>query len=269
MKKYHSLAMAVALLAAGVLATGCALPPEEDPVLLKLDELDQRVGSIERVVRNESLLQIATELELLREEVRELRGATEALQHDAEGAATRQRDQYLDLDQRLQSLERRTRGGDALPLGAAETGLPAAGAAGVAGATGVTASGAGEQASYQAALELLRQGRYPQAEAGFKQYLADFPDGELADNAQYWLAETYYVNREFETALEAFNQVLEQYPNSRKTPDAMLKAGFCKAELGRKDDARATLESVVEQYPDSTAARLASQRLDRLRAEGR
>ena len=269
MKTFKRFAPAVALLVAGAIATGCALPPEEDPVLIKLDELDRRVDSIERVVRNESLLQIATDLELLREEVRELRGAAEALQYEAEGAATRQRDQYLDLDQRLQSMERRTRGSDALPLGSPATGLPAAGVMGAAGAAGAAVSGAGEQASYQAALELLRQGRYPQAEAGFKQYLADFPDGDLADNAQYWLAETYYVNREFETALAAFNQVLEQYPNSRKTPDAMLKAGFCKAELGRTDEARATLEGVVEQYPDSTAARLASQRLDRLRAEGR
>ena len=267
MKTFKKFVPAAALLVAGTIVTGCALPPEEDPVLIKLDQLDRRVDSIERVVRNESLLQIATELELLREEVRELRGATEALQYEAEGAATRQRDQYLDLDQRLQSLERRTRGGDGVQPGAAEAGLPAAGAAGA--AAGAAVAGAGEQALDQAALELLRQGRYPQAEAGFKKYLAEFPDGELADNAQYWLAETHYVNREFETALAAFNQVLEQYPNSRKTPDAMLKAGFCKAELGRTDDARATLENVVEQYPDSTAARLASQRLDRLRAEGR
>ena len=77
------------LLCASVLAFGCVMPPEEDPVLLKLDELDQRVGAIERVVRNESLLQIATELDILRDEVRELRGHTEALQHEAQGAATR------------------------------------------------------------------------------------------------------------------------------------------------------------------------------------
>ena len=100
MKTFKSYKPAAVLALTAMLAAGCALPPEEDPVLLKLDELDQRVGAIERVVRNESLLQIATELELLREEVRELRGHTEALQHESEGAATRQRDQYLDLDQR-------------------------------------------------------------------------------------------------------------------------------------------------------------------------
>jgi tol-pal system protein YbgF len=267
MKTYHSLAMAVALLAAGVLATGCALPPEEDPVLLKLDELDQRLGSIERVVRNESLLQIATELDVMREELRELRGQADALQYEAEGAATRQRDQYLDLDQRLQSLERRTRGGEPA------SGLPPEGASppvigGVVPPAG-GAVGGDDRASYQAALELLRQGRYPQAEAAFTQFLADFPDSDLADNGHYWLAETHYVNREFETALRGFQTVIENFPNSRKVPDALLKAGFCEYELQRWDDARRSLEAVIEQFPDSTAARLASQRLERMRAERR
>jgi len=264
MKNCSHYKAAAALLLAAALAAGCALPPEEDPVLLKLDELDQRVGSIERVVRNESLLQIATELELLREEVRELRGHTEALQHEAESAATRQRDQYLDLDQRLQSLERRTRGGEPAPA------TPAApGQAPTTGVAPLPSSGANDRESYQAALELLRQGRYPQAEAGFTQFIAEFPDSELGDNAHYWLAETHYVNREFETALAGFRTVLENYPDSRKTPDALLKAGFCEYELERWPDARATLETVVERYPDSTAARLASQRLERMRAERR
>lgn len=263
LKSYKTAAV---VLLAGAMTAGCTLPPEEDPVLLKLDELDRRVGSIERVVSNESLLQIAAELDLLRDEVRELRGHTEALQHEAEGGATRQRDQYLDLDQRLQSLERRTRGGEpisATPLPGDEP--PLASAAPARPAT----PGADDRSSYQAALELLRQGRYPQAEAAFQQFFTDFPDSELGDNARYWLAETHYVNREFETALAEFRRVLEQYPNTRKAPDAMLKAGFCEYELQRWADARASLETVVEQYPDSTAARLANQRLERMRAERR
>lgn len=266
MKTINCFKPAAVLALTAMLAAGCALPPEEDPVLLKLDELDQRVGAIERVVRNESLLQIATELELLREEVRELRGHTDALQHEAESAATRQRDQYLDLDQRLQSLERRTRGGEPAPASP-----PDAGPAPTTGLAPVPAPivGGNDRERYQAALELLRQGRYPQAEAGFTQFLADFPDSDLGDNAHYWLAETHYVNREFETALAGFRTMLEKYPNSRKTPDALLKAGFCAYELQRWADARASLESVVQQYPDSTAARLASQRLERMRAERR
>lgn len=265
MKANNRICVALAALAAGLLAAGCVTPPEEDPVLLKLDELDRRVANIERVVRNESLLQIAADLDTLRHEVSELRGLSEALQYDAEGAATRQRDQYLDLDQRLQSLERRTRGGDpaGVPVGAA----PPVGQA-PAGVV-LPVPGGDDRASYQAALELLRQGRYPQAESAFAHFLTQYPDSELADNAQYWLGETHYVNRAFEPALEAFQLVLNRYPNSRKLPDALLKVGFCQYELQRWNEARAALQGVVEQFPDSTAARLASQRLDRMRAERR
>lgn len=263
MRKPKTLIWATVLLAAGALATGCALPPEEDPVLLKLDELDQRVAAIERVVRNESLLQLATELNIVRDELRELRGFTDALQYEAEGTATRQRDQYLDLDQRLQSLERRTRGGEPISgLSAEDLQAPAFGGA-------PSAAGGDDRAGYQAALELLRQGRYPQAETAFRQFLTDYPNSELADNAQYWLAETHYVNRDFEIALAGFQSVIENYPNSRKVPDALLKAGFCQYELGQWADARRSLEAVVEQFPDSTATRLANQRLERMRAERR
>lgn len=249
-------------LVVGLAAAGCSVPPEEDPVLIKLDQLDTRVASIERVVRNESLLQIANELAVLRDEVRELRGQTEALQYESESGVTRQRDQYLDLDQRLQSLERRTRGGENM------TGLEPGGET-VSSAGSLPSDAAPLQSSYQSSLELLRQGRYAQAEAGFRQFLADSPDSELADNAQYWLAETHYVNRQFETALETFRRMLEQHPESRKAPDALLKAGFCEYELQRWADARATLTQVVERYPDSTAARLATQRLERMSAERR
>jgi tol-pal system protein YbgF len=265
MKNFKPLLLAVTVLAAGAIGAGCALPPEEDPVLLKLDELDRRVGSIERVVSNESLLQIASELELLREEVRTLRGGVEALQHEGEGAATRQRDQYLDLDQRLQSLERRTRGAEPTSSVAPPTGpAPTGGVVVVPGA-----AGGDDRASYQAALELLRQGRYPEAEAGFRQFLADFPNSDLADNGQYWLAETHYVNRDFEAALAGFRAVIENFPNSRKLPDAWLKAGFCEYELQNWAAARIALETVVANFPDSTAARLATQRLERMRAERR
>jgi tol-pal system protein YbgF len=263
MKIFKPLPMTAALVVASMLAAGCALPPEEEHVLLKLDELDRRVGSIERVVRNESLLQIASELEMMREEVRELRGHTEALQYDAEGASTRQRDQYLDLDQRLQSLERRTRGGEPL------TGLPTEGGRQAPVSTVLPVPTGDDRGNYQAALELLRQGRYPQAEAAFSQFLAEFPQSDLADNARYWLGETHYVNRDFEPALAEFKQVIEQHPNSRKVPDALLKAGFCEYELQRFPEARKSLETVVEQFPDSTAARLATQRLEKMRAERR
>jgi len=87
------------------------------------------------------------------------------------------------------------------------------------------------------------------------------------DNAQYWLGEAYYVNKSFPEALAAFQKVVDNYPQSRKLADALLKIGFCDYELKQFSAARATLAQVTAKYPDTPAANLARQRLDKMNAE--
>jgi tol-pal system protein YbgF len=106
--------------------------------------------------------------------------------------------------------------------------------------------------------------KYAEAGAAFETFLAQFPTSPLADNAQYWLAETHYVRGQFTDALPEFRKVLEQYPQSAKLPDALLKVGYCQIELGDRTAARTSLQEVMRQFPDTTAARLASQRLSSL-----
>src|SRR5690606_2166549 len=91
-------------------------------------------------------------------------------------------------------------------------------------------------------------------------------NSEYADNARYWLGETYYVMRDFEGALAEYQRVVADYPDSQKVPDAMLKMGFSLQELGRLDEARAALEDVAQRFPGTTVARLASERLNLLRS---
>jgi len=144
------------------------------------------------------------------------------------------------------------------------------------GAAGASASRAGglpvpqgdDRANYQAAFDLLKDGKYPEATNGFKQFLTTFPNSALADNAQYWLGEAHYVTKQYPDALKAFRIVLEKYPDSRKIPDALLKIGYCNYELKNWAEARASLDQVVKQYADTTAARLASQRLEKMSSEG-
>jgi tol-pal system protein YbgF len=88
------------------------------------------------------------------------------------------------------------------------------------------------------------------------------------DNAQYWLAESYYVTDKFGEALTNFAVVIDDYPRSRKVPDALLKVGYASYELGRWEDARTALSRVQREHPDTTAARLAEQRLNRMAEEG-
>ncbi|MDB6085687.1 MAG: hypothetical protein JWN43_3568, partial [Gammaproteobacteria bacterium] len=89
----------------------------------------------------------------------------------------------------------------------------------------------------------------------------------LADNAQYWLGEAYYVNKSFPEALAAFQRVVDKYPQSRKIPDALLKIGYCDYELKQYSEARDALSQVTTKFPDSASGRLAQQRLEKMAAE--
>ena len=129
--------------------------------------------------------------------------------------------------------------------------------------------GGTDRQNYEASLDILKQQDYAAAGNAFRQFLATYPDSLLADNAQYWLAETYYVTESFDEALRQFELVLTGYPRSLKRPDALLKIGFCQYALERYDEARSTLRRVEDEYADTTAATLAGQRLRRMDEEGR
>lgn len=120
------------------------------------------------------------------------------------------------------------------------------------------------QAEYQQAFNLLRQSLYDQAIRAFEQFMLAHPNDLYSDNAQYWLAEAYYVKREFPQALAEYNKVVSNFPQSQKVNDALLKIGFTLFELGELDAARTQLQTLIQKNPDSTVARLADERLKRI-----
>ncbi len=126
-----------------------------------------------------------------------------------------------------------------------------------------------EQASYDTAFAALREGRYAESARRFSSFLQQFPNGGLADNATYWLGESYYVTQNYRIALDTFKSLLDRFPQSAKAADALLKLGYCHYELREWNEAEATLNLVVQRYPDTTVARLAQGRLRALRLEGR
>ncbi len=248
--------------AVGLMLAGCATttPPAQDPVLLRLTDMEARLIRMERVIENQSLIELATQVDQLQAQTQELLGQIETLRFESENAGNRQRQLYLDVDQRLQSMEQnQTRLAELPPVAVFD---PADATAAQAQDRPVVSGS--DQDNYQAAFDLLKNGQYMQSAEAFRQFLVVFPSSPLADNAQYWLAETYYVQRQFTTALPAFELVVNSYPNSIKLPDALLKIGFCNYELKQWPAARAALERVVREFPDTTAARLATQRLERM-----
>ena len=248
----------LALAFSGLFLGGCAVAPEEDPMFIRLNDLDQRVQRIERVLTNNSLLELAQRLDSLQADVRGLRGEVELLQNQSEGGKAQSRSLYGDLEKRLAALE--TLGGvGASGAGAGALPPPPVGAA-------TPASGAGEQGSYDTAFNALKSADYPRAIASFKAFLSAYPASPLASNAQYWLGEAYYVTRDYDNAIAAFRKVSTEWPDSRKAPDALVKVGFTQAAAGKGSEARATLEEVTRRYPGSEAAQLATDRLKRMPA---
>ncbi|MET0292872.1 MAG: tol-pal system protein YbgF [Steroidobacteraceae bacterium] len=223
---------------------GCATSPEPDPTEQRIADLDERVGRIDRVVSNQSLVQLAQRVDGLQNEVRSLSGRIEELQNANEQLKRQQRDLYADLDQRLKAAP-------PAPTDPASGGAPAVG-------------GGDEQAQYNRAFDHLKSGDYTGAITAFRALATAYPQGQLADNTQYWLGEAYYVTRDYANATGAFERVLSTFPNSRKAPDALLKLAYTQIEQKRVDVARTTLQQVVSRFPGTDAARLATERLQKL-----
>jgi tol-pal system protein YbgF len=246
--------------AAALLLSGCALfepQPQEDPVQARLAEMDRRLQAIERIIDNQSLVQLTQKVAELERRADQLQGRDEELEYESDEAGERQRLLFADLDSRIAELERslQNRGASVLEGGTLPPGqLP-------------VPEGT-DRDNYQVAFELLKDERYDMAAASFQEFLVAFPDSELVDNAQYWLAESYYASGDFEQALMDFQRVIEAYPNSSKVPDALLKMGLCNYSLQRWDAARETLTRVQQEYAETTAARLAGQYLGRMDSEG-
>jgi len=250
----HRLSVLCALSVASYVMLGCAVSPEEDPVYIRMNDLDARVQRIERVVTNQSLIEMAQRIDALQAELRAMRGEVEVLQNQSEGGKNQTRSLYGDLEKRIAALE--TLGGVSSGAGSAGVLPPAA--------AGAAPGGGAEQGSYDAAFNALKGSDYPRAIAGFKNFVNTYPASPLASNAQYWLGEAYYVNREYPNAITAFQKVISEWPDSRKAPDALVKVGFTQAALGKNSEARDTLENVQKRYPGTEAATLATDRLKRM-----
>jgi tol-pal system protein YbgF len=245
----HPLASRAALaLALAASLGGCSLTkPEEEPAYIKATAVEQRVDRIEE--QNKALLDLQRQLDAVQADVRRLRGELEESAHETKSVRGQQQDLYRDLDRRLQAVEARL---------AAAAALPAAGAA-----------GGNDKDAYQSALDKLKNRDYEGAEQSLKDFLATYPQSSFADNALYWLGETYYVEKRYPEALDAFQRVAKEHPDSRKVPDALLKAGYTQYEQKRYREARELLTQVTSSYPDSPAAAEARERLKRLAAEQR
>lgn len=241
-------------IAAAVLAAFSLAPLHAQAALFEDDEARKAILDIRQRLTNmqneinakadkTSSLDFNNQNEQLRQEIARLRGQIEVLTNELANAQKRQKDFYVDLDNRLRKLEPQqvTVDGKEFLIGQEE------------------------QRAYDAALAYFKAGDYRNAGASFYDFTRRYPQSGLAPSAQYWLGNTYYAQRDYKNAIAAQQVVVTKYADSPKAPDAMLNIASCHLELKDRAAARKALETLIAQYPDAPAAQTARERLSALK----
>lgn len=199
-------------------------------------------GQLETTSRGQ--LELAMQNEQLRAEVARLRGQIELLMNEVETLKQRQKDFYVDLDARLRQIE--TGGTAAAPAAAAAS---------------ASTDPAAESIDYEAALNLLKNGKNKEALAAFDSFTKRYPAGNFTAGAHFWAGNAALQSKDIASATRHFKTVMDKWPTDNVAPDAMLGLANSQQALGGATAARNTLKALTERYPQSNAAQVARQRL--------
>jgi len=235
-----------------------ALQQENQQLQQKLRTLDERVVKLDAALRAQGLLELLQSVEAMKNDMAKLRGQIEVNTYNIDTTQKRQKDLYVDLDNRLRKLERMDGPAPSTaPVPDTTTPPPAL--------PGAAADPAAENRTYESAFNLFKIGNYQAAIAGFQNFLKSYPASPLAANAQYWIGNSYSALKDYKSAIGQQQKLIRTYPNSPKVPDALLNIASSQTEIGDKEGARRSLEEIVSKHSLSPAADTAKKRLANLR----
>ena len=211
--------------------------------------------------RNANNSQATSELfymiQQLQGEVRRLQGEVEEQRHQIERLQQQGRDRYIDLDQRILDLSEKI-----ASQPAPEASSPGS-TASAPEARDYRQPSAEERKAYEQIQDLIRnKKKYDEAISRIYEFIDEYPEGDLTVNAYYWLGEVYLVKPQLEQAKQAFTIVATRFADHRKAPDAVYKLGVTHDRLGEKEQARRSMQTVIGDYPSSSAADLARKFLE-------
>lgn len=199
----------------------------------------------------------------MQEQMRDLNGRIEEVQHRIRVLEDRMNRMSEDLEVRLLAIE------DALAKGAGAAPAPTAEAPGEAPGEEATREGGDVEVAaapaaastelpegtpreqYDFAYNLLKNHQWAEGRSALQAFLDKHPDDELADNAAYWIGETYYINKQYKEAAKSFLEGYRKYPKADKAPDNLLKLAKSLAALNQVDNACTTYAKLLEDYPGS------------------
>ncbi|MBA4741421.1 MAG: tol-pal system protein YbgF [Azoarcus sp.] len=179
----------------------------------------------------------------LKEEVARLRGQLEVLTHEMESLRARQHDFYVDLDGRVLKLETASKES----VAAQQRSGP---------------DPAVEASAYEAALQLLKDGKHAEALSAFRAFITDYPASGFLPNAHFWAGNAALQAKEVAAARAMFDTIVTTWPDNDIVPDALLGLANSQLLLGERRAAQDTLGRIIAQHPDSSAAQVARQRVE-------
>jgi len=277
MKRKFYVLIGILCFAGQVKAVPVYSPPGENVVASQPTTMTQSDARImQQTLANLQKMDLPGQLQQLQQQIQSLQGQIEVLQHKLERLDKQQRLQYQDLQQQMQAVT-----GDSTDSASTTSSTivprlsiqPAVAVSSASGPQDVQATPKvmatapethADKTDYQAAYALVQSHQYQAAISAFEQYLTAYPEGQYAVNAYYWLGELYAHNGHDEKAQQSFKTVINDYSGSSKVADATLKLGVIAVNQKQTKAAQEYFERVIAQYPESSAARLAKQELQRM-----
>lgn len=234
-----------------------------------------RVEGIDKSHKNDELelrgkyASLVADLDTSRQEVQSLSGRLEQIEYlldrkmkTFEDNQLKNRDRLDSMAVDLASLKKRLDAVDSALI--PEGGVKAKRQASVASPPPAKAKStqASEQTLYQEAKAAFDNGKMETARQGFEKLIAAYPQSQQADNAQFWIGETYYNEKWYEKAILEYQKVIENYPSGNKIPAALLKQGLSFLNIGEVNNARLLLKELVAKHPGTNEAGIAKKKLE-------
>ena len=250
--------LAVALLAVPAAALGANKDIER--LQVQVAALQSQLSAIEQL--NEDTLR---ELKKLNEAIGEQnatlrRGAQDRkLTDEAIQTTLRELDQRLsEVAEQLQGMQAAAQAAPPVAAAGTESAPPDPGAP----SRPAAAAPPAPRELYSQAYADYARGNFDLAIQEYQEYLRNYPDTDLSDNAQYWIGECLYSKQQYAEALEAWDELFRRFPGSDKLPDARYKKGMALERLGRRSQAQLEYRAVATRYPNSEAGRKAREKLN-------
>lgn len=243
---------ALLLLALGFVIPAQAGLLEDDEARKQIQQLETRVVQLEDDVKHQtkSMLDLQSQIDALKTEIRNLRGQNEETAHGLQDAEKRQKDFYVDLDTRLRHFESAEQAAKETAATAAKTPVSAD-----------PSDPVPEDRAFEAAYGIYKSGNYANAAKAFQDFIKTFSVSSRVPDANYWLGNAQFALKDYKNCMGTYQKLLKEFPESPKAADAMFGVSNCLKGLRKPIAARKTLKQLVAKYPASEAAAKAKKML--------